>query len=73
LSEPGRAGVDQIGTARDLHLPEVPPDPDQRLAGAPPRQEEPVSPGDPTAFIQHTPSIEFEDMPPPELPPKRAL
>jgi hypothetical protein len=66
-------GKDQAGTARDLDVPEVPPDQDRRLAGTPPRQDEPGSPGDPTAFIQHPPAIEFEDMPPPALPPKRAL
>jgi hypothetical protein len=66
-------GVDQIGTARDLEVAEGPPDEDRRLAGAPPRQNEPGSPGDPTAFVQHMPVIEFEDMPPPALPPKRPL
>jgi len=66
-------GKDQAGTARDLDVPEVPPDEDRRLAGAPPRQDEPGSPGDPTAFIHHMPAIEFEDMPPPALPPKRPL
>jgi hypothetical protein len=66
-------GADQLGTARDLDVPESEPDEDRRLAGAPPRQGEPVSTGDPTAFIQHKPSIEFEDMPPPALPPKQPL
>ena len=66
-------GKDQAGTARDLDVPEAPPDQDRRLAGAPPRQDEPGSPGDPTAFIQHTPAIEFQDIPPPALPPKRPL
>ena len=66
-------GADQLGTARDLETPEGEADADRRLAGAPPRQDEPVSTGDPTAFIQHKPSIEFEDMPPPVLPPKRPL
>jgi len=66
-------GADQLGTARDLDMPEGEPDQDRRLAGAPPRQDEPVSTGDPTAFIQHKPSIEFEDMPPPALPPKPPL
>jgi hypothetical protein len=66
-------GADQLGTARDLDMPEGKPDEDRRLAGAPPRQDEPVSTGDPTAFIEHQPSIEFEDMPPPALPPKRPL
>ena len=66
-------GVDQAATARDLDLPESAPDDDRRLAGAPPRQNEPGSPGDPAAFIQHMPAIEFEDMPPPALPPKRPL
>ena len=66
-------GKDQAGTARDLDVPEVPPDQDRRLAGTPPRQDEPGSPGDPTAFIQHMPTIEFQDMPPPALPPKRSL
>ena len=66
-------GVDQAATARDLDLPESAPDDDRRLAGAPPRQNEPGSPGDPAAFIQHMPAIEFGDMPPPALPPKRPL
>ena len=66
-------GVDQVATARDVGVPEGPPDQDKRLAGAPPRQDEPGSPGDPTAFIQHVPAIEFEDMPAPALPPKRPL
>jgi hypothetical protein len=66
-------GIDQAGTARDLDLPEGEPDEDRRLTGAPPREHEPGSTGDPTAFIQHTPSIEFEDMPPPALPPKQPL
>jgi hypothetical protein len=66
-------GADQIGTARDLVMPEGEPDEDRRLAGAPRQQEQPGSTGDPTAFIQHTPSIEFEDMPPPALPPKQPL
>ena len=66
-------GKDQAGTARDLDVSEAPPDQDRRLAGAPPRQDEPGSPGDPTAFIQHMPTIEFQDMPPPALPPKRSL
>ncbi|HMD65241.1 MAG TPA: hypothetical protein VKG22_01165 [Stellaceae bacterium] len=66
-------GTDQAGTARDLDVPEGEPDKDRRLAGAPPRQDEPGSTGDPTAFIQHMPSIEFEDMPLPALPPKQPL
>jgi hypothetical protein len=66
-------GMDQAGTARELDVPEGPPDEDRRLAGAPPLRNEPGSAGDPTAFIQHMPAIEFEDMPPPMLPPKRAL
>ncbi len=67
-------GVDQAGTARELDVPEGPPDQDQRLAGAPPRQQnEPGSTGDPTAFIRHMPAIEFEDLAPPALPPKRPL
>ena len=66
-------GVEQAATARDLDLPESAPDDDRRLAGAPPWQNEPGSPGDPAAFIQHMPTIEFEDMPPPALPPKRPL
>jgi hypothetical protein len=66
-------GKDQVGTVRDLDVPEAPPDQDRRLAGTPPRQDEPGSSGDPTAFIQHTPAIEFEDIPPPALPPKRPL
>jgi hypothetical protein len=65
-------GKEQAGTARDLDLPEGEPE-DRRLAGAPPREGEPGSTGDPAAFIQHMPSIEFEDMPPPALPPKRPL
>jgi hypothetical protein len=66
-------GIDQAGTARDLDVPAVPPDQDRRLAGAPPRQNEPGSAGDPAAFIQHMPAIEFEDMPPPALPAKAPL
>src|SRR5271155_410478 len=66
-------GTDQAGTARDLDLPESEPDEDHRLAGAPPRQNELGSTGDPTAFVQHSPSIDFEDMPPPALPPKQPL
>jgi hypothetical protein len=66
-------GADQLGTARDLEMPEGEPDEDRRLAGAPRRQDEPGSSGDPAAFIQHKPSIEFEDMPPPALPPKPPL
>ena len=67
-------GMDQAGTARELDVPEGPPDQDQRLAATPPlRQNEPGSAGDPTAFIQHMPAIEFEDLPPPALPPKRPL
>jgi hypothetical protein len=67
-------GMNQAGTARELGVPEGSPDQDQRLAGAPPRQQnEPGSTGDPTAFIQHMPAIQFEDMPPPPLPPKRPL
>jgi hypothetical protein len=66
-------GVDQVATARDVGVPEGPPDEDRRLAGAPPRQDEFGSPGDPMAFIQHVPAIEFEDMPPPALPAKRPL
>ena len=65
-------GADQVGTARDIEIPEGAPDEDRRLA-APPRQSEPGSPGDPAAFIQHMPSIEFDDMPPPALPPKQPL
>jgi hypothetical protein len=66
-------GTDQAGTARDLEMPEGEPDEDRRLAAAPPRQGEPATTGDPTAFIQHMPSIEFEDMSPPALPPKPPL
>jgi hypothetical protein len=66
-------GADQLGTAHDLEAPEGEADADHRLAGAPPRQDDPVSTGDPTAFIQHQPSIEFEDMPPLALPPKPPL
>jgi len=66
-------GMEQAGTARDLDTPQDPPDQDRRLAGAPLRQDQPGSPGDPTAFIQHLPAIEFDDMPPPTLPPKRPL
>ena len=68
-----KQGADQAGTARHLEVPEGEPDEDRRLAGAPPRQGEPSATGDPAAFIQHTPSIEFEDMPPPALPPKQPL
>jgi hypothetical protein len=60
-------GTDQVGTARELDVPEGQPDEDRRLAGAPPRRDEPGSTGDPTAFVQHIPSIDFEDMPPPVL------
>jgi len=66
-------GTEQAGTARDIEVPEGEPDEDRRLAGAPPRRGEPGSPGDPTAFIQHMPSIEFEDLPPPALPLKQPL
>jgi hypothetical protein len=66
-------GAEQVGTARDFDLPESEPDENRRLAGAPPRQDQPGSAGDPAAFIQHMPSIQFEDMPPPALPPKRPL
>jgi hypothetical protein len=65
-------GIEQAGTARDLNILEGPPDQDRRLAGTL-RQNEEGSPGDPTAFIQHMPSIEFQDMPPPVLPPKGPL
>jgi len=68
-----KQGIDQVGMARDLDVPEAGPDEDRRLAGAPPRQNEPGSPGDPAAFIQHMPSIQFEDMPPPPLPPKQSF
>jgi hypothetical protein len=64
-------GQDQAGTARDLDAPENSPDEDRRLAGAPPRQDQPSSAGDPAAFIERMPSIEFEDMPSPKLPPKQ--
>jgi hypothetical protein len=66
-------GTDQVGTARELDVPEGQPEEDRRLAGAPPHQDEPGSTGDPTAFVQHFPSIDFEDMPPPVLPPKQPL
>ena len=66
-------GVNQVATAREVDLPQGSPDDDQRLAGAPRRKDEPGSPGDPAAFIQHMPAIEFQDMPPPALPPKRPL
>jgi hypothetical protein len=66
-------GAEQAGTVRDLEFPESLPDQDRRLAGTPPRENDPGTPGDPTAFIQHMPSIEFEDMPPPALPPKGPL
>jgi hypothetical protein len=66
-------GADQAGTARDIEMPEGESDQDRRLAGMPPRQGEPGSTGDPAAFVQHMPSIEFEDMPPPALPPKQPL
>jgi hypothetical protein len=65
-------GIEQAGSARDLDMPEVPADQDRRLAGTM-RQNEEGSPSDPTAFIQHMPSIEFQDMPPPALPPKGPL
>src|SRR2546423_8711174 len=58
-------GADQAGTARDIEMPEDESDPDRRLAGMPPRQGEPGSTGDPAAFVQHMPSIAFEEMPPP--------
>jgi hypothetical protein len=66
-------GTDQAGTARDLGVPEGPADEDRRLAVTPPREDQPGGTGDPAAFIQHIPSIEFEDMPPPPLPPKPPL
>jgi len=66
-------GTEQAGTAREFEVPKSEPDEDRRLAGAPPRRGEPGSPGDPTAFIQHVPSIEFEDLPPPALPLKQPL
>ena len=44
-----------------------------RLADRSARAGEPGSTGDPAAFVQHMPSIEFEDMPPPALPPKQPL
>ena len=66
-------GKDQACTVRDFEVSESEPDEDRRLAGAPPREGEPASTGDPTAFIQHMPSIEFDDMPPPALPPKQPL
>jgi hypothetical protein len=66
-------GVNQVATSREVDVPQGPPDDDQRLAGAPQRKDEPGSRGDPTAFIQHMPAIEFQDMPPPALPPKRPL
>ena len=66
-------GAEQAGTARDVDVPESPPDQDRRLAGTPPRDNEPGTSGDPTAFIQHMPAIEFQDMPPPALPPKGPL
>ena len=66
-------GKDQAGTVRDFEVSESEPDEDRRLAGAPPREGEPASTGDPTAFIQHMPSIEFDDMPPLALPPKQPL
>jgi hypothetical protein len=66
-------GMDQAGTARELDVPEGPTDQDQRLADAPRRRDDPGSAGDPTAFIQHMPAIEFQDLPPPALPPKPPL
>jgi len=67
-------GMDQAGTARELDIPEASADQDQRLAETPPRQEnDSGSTRDPTAFIQHMPAIQFEDLPPPALPPKRPL
>src|SRR5260370_17894537 len=42
-------GMDQAGTARELDVPEGPPDQDQRLAGPPPPPHEaPVRPPHPT-------------------------
>jgi hypothetical protein len=41
-------GADQLGTGRDLETPESEADADRRRAGAPPRQDQPVSTGDPT-------------------------
>lgn len=64
-------GTDQAGTARELGVPEGPADEDRRLAATPPRQDQPGGTGDPAAFIQHTPAIEFDDMPLPPLPPKQ--
>jgi len=66
-------GVEQAATARELDVPEGSPGEGRRLAGAPMTQEEPGSPGDPTAFIHRMPTIEFQDMPPLALPPKRPL
>jgi hypothetical protein len=66
-------GTEQAGTARDIEVPEGEPDQNRRLSGVPPHQDEPGSTGDPTAFVQHVPSIQFEDMPPPALPPKQPL
>jgi hypothetical protein len=66
-------GVEQAGTARELRTSEIQPDVDQRLAGVPRPQNDAGSPGDPTAFIQPMPGIEFADMPPPALPPKHPL
>jgi len=66
-------GIEQAGTARDVDTLQGPPDVDRRLTGTPLRQDDTGSPGDPTALIQHMPTLEFEDMPPPALPPKRPL
>src|ERR1700751_5077457 len=66
-------GADQLGTARDLEMPKGEPDQNPPRPGPPPPPDEPSSTGDPTAFIQHMPSIQFEDIPPPALPPKQPL
>ena len=66
-------GIEQAGAAPDVDTLQGPPDADRRLTGTPLRQDDTGSPGDPTAFIQHMPAIEFQDIPPPALPPKRPL
>jgi hypothetical protein len=54
---------------RDIDVPESLPNEDRRLAGAPPRETNRAA----RATRLHMPAIEFEDMPPPALPPKRPL
>ena len=54
-------------------MPEGEPDQDRRLAGAPRQEDQPGSTGDRQRSSSSTPSIEFEDMQPPALPPKQPL